>query len=288
MNSDVDIQFQESNSITLLHYENGVKESMCRAVEVLKSSKNSHNLRDTEIYSNDPLKETVNEFELSYLKSDVDTDLQALNTVKTENGIKENSGVYTLNKSMYTMYETTGKMKQEENTDSSPITLPYHPEVGISENPKFDHIIGKMKQEKSRKDKTEQKNSRICDICGSKFTRKESLKKHILTIHEGKKPYECSACNYKSAQRGAVDLHIINIHRGEKAEIIDLETNLFKCNMCSFSAKSTAGFQRHILKVHEEKKKIFSCQICRKSFLQKGSLLKHKIAVHEDKKTTFA
>ena len=40
-----------------------------------------------------------------------------------------------------------------------------------------------------------------CDICKSVFKTKETLKRHIQTVHEGKKPFTCKICDTSFAKK---------------------------------------------------------------------------------------
>jgi uncharacterized Zn-finger protein len=39
------------------------------------------------------------------------------------------------------------------------------------------------------------KKTYTCSICDSSFSQSGSLRKHISSVHEGKKPYTCDTCN---------------------------------------------------------------------------------------------
>ena len=41
-----------------------------------------------------------------------------------------------------------------------------------------------------------------CSSCDNKFTAKQSLNHHIVSVHEGKKPFKCSICDYRCSQNG--------------------------------------------------------------------------------------
>ena len=51
-----------------------------------------------------------------------------------------------------------------------------------------------------------------CDICGYKFMYKQSLERHTLAIHEGKKPYKCPSCGFAFGYKRALSRHVANIH----------------------------------------------------------------------------
>lgn len=47
-----------------------------------------------------------------------------------------------------------------------------------------------------------------CDICGSRFTRPESLRRH-KDLHFNEKPFECDICSKKFARRYALSVSYI-------------------------------------------------------------------------------
>ena len=69
-----------------------------------------------------------------------------------------------------------------------------------------------------------------CDICSSLFKTKRQLKKHIESVHEGKKPFKCNICDVSFSQKHNLETHVVSVHEGKKP---------FKCDKCdsSFTAK---------------------------------------------------
>ena len=55
-----------------------------------------------------------------------------------------------------------------------------------------------------------------CDECHSVFKTKQNLKRHIQSVHEGKKQHKCSICDYTFSQKGHVKQHIESVHGGKK------------------------------------------------------------------------
>ena len=113
-----------------------------------------------------------------------------------------------------------------------------------------------------------------CYICNATFSRKDSMKKHIAAIHEGKKPFKCSICNSKFARNGHLSQHIMLVHEGKKP---------FKCSICDYNCSTKQRLTIHIASVHEGKKQ-YKCNICNHSFAQNGNLQRHISSMHEKKK----
>ena len=55
--------------------------------------------------------------------------------------------------------------------------------------------------------------SEICNICNKAFDRKSNLRKHMETIHEGKRPHLCTICGADFSQQQHLKRHIESIHR---------------------------------------------------------------------------
>ena len=47
-----------------------------------------------------------------------------------------------------------------------------------------------------------------CENCDASFSVKGTLKRHIASVHERKKPYECENCDAHFAEKGYLKRHI--------------------------------------------------------------------------------
>ena len=84
-----------------------------------------------------------------------------------------------------------------------------------------------------------------CEICSSIFKTKETLKRHLQTVHEGKKPYKCDICDSSFSEKAKLKAHISIVHEGKKP---------FQCNICDASFTTKQNLNMHIASVHEGKK----------------------------------
>lgn len=115
-----------------------------------------------------------------------------------------------------------------------------------------------------------------CNLCGKLLRSPLSLKTHIWSVHEKKRPFACGMCPKKFTQRTHLATHV-QLHTGEKS---------FKCEICGkcFSAKK--GLDSH-LNVHKEVavQDMLKCSICDKKFksqvLLKSHMKTHKPEAHE-------
>ena len=91
-----------------------------------------------------------------------------------------------------------------------------------------------------------------CSSCDYSCSIKGSLKRHIRSVHEKKKPHKCSLCHYSCSNKGSLKRHIESVHEKKKPH---------KCSLCDYSCSQKAHLKRHIESVHE-KKKVHKCSLC--------------------------
>uniref|UniRef100_A0A182Y4X3 C2H2-type domain-containing protein n=1 Tax=Anopheles stephensi TaxID=30069 RepID=A0A182Y4X3_ANOST len=116
--------------------------------------------------------------------------------------------------------------------------------------------------------------------CSRKYTRRRSLKMHLLS-HGRTVVYRCIPCGIKFRKQESLDEHNLLIHTAE-------EEKRFKCDKCD---KSFAT--EHLLKSHGSwhenvANKNISCKICNIYFTSQPSLEKHRALHHPAPETTEA
>ena len=72
-----------------------------------------------------------------------------------------------------------------------------------------------IEQSKRKRKKGKGKDKDICGICKKRLSSKH-LKRHISSVHEGKKPFKCSNCNFCSAFSRDLNTHISSVHEKKK------------------------------------------------------------------------
>ena len=85
-------------------------------------------------------------------------------------------------------------------------------------------------------------NKSLCTLCGKGFSRIQALKRHVLGVHEGKKPYACPTCDKRFSLKCVMTSHVVAVH--EKAKP-------FTCTSCNLSFSRRHHLKTHIAKVHE-------------------------------------
>ena len=138
-----------------------------------------------------------------------------------------------------------------------------------------------------------------CDKCSKIFTRKEAIKKHIQSVHEGERNFKCELCGklFSAAQNLKRHQHLVHEGRRDficdtcgkalaekndlKKHIAAVHDKIYKCETCDpFRLFSSANaLKTHIYTVHEGHRD-FTCDTCGKSFSQPQRLKRHFRSVH--------
>ena len=110
-----------------------------------------------------------------------------------------------------------------------------------------------------------------CSICKKVFARKDSLNRHIASIHQ-KKEYKCTHCSYVTNRKDHLKRHINEVH---------LNLRKFECEFCGQKFNQSGTMNRHIKSVHEMSKQ-YNCPDCHSTFSRKDQLQRHYRSVHQN------
>ena len=130
-----------------------------------------------------------------------------------------------------------------------------------------------------------------CPVCGKDFKGKRSLELHIQTVHEKKKPFSCDICGSRFGQRSSLRKHKKNkLYNSEDMCKKDPnKPDTFKeerergdksCPVCKEVFESFSLKVKHVAAMHPERK-IFNCSFCDKKFLKLTSLKRNLGKQHE-------
>ena len=200
--------------------------------------------------------------------------------------------------------------------DEIPFEVPHHIVSSVNEGNNAENMYGDLPEvpdhivssASTTADETFVKKPQ-CEICNATFTRKNDLKIHIATIHEGKKPYEigkepkCEICNAVFTRKKSLNSHIAAVHEGKKPH---------QCNLCERTFARRFALTSHFAKYHpdydyekfyfqeknceikekkkrsksmkqlmEDQKKPYKCHICGYASTKKGALTTHFAKAHE-------
>ena len=94
--------------------------------------------------------------------------------------------------------------------------------------------------------------SQTCDQCGEKFENKTELKKHKLSVHEGKQLHRCSFCTACFKISISLKRHVSTVH--EKKNLLNpapKSKKLYQCEFCESKFGIQKFFHAHLKKVHK-------------------------------------
>ena len=102
------------------------------------------------------------------------------------------------------------------------------------------------------------------------------MKRHFISVHNGKKAFKCDSCKYQSHEMSDLKRHVRSLHDQDKA---------LKCGKCDYSSSRKDQLKKHIESVHEKDKQL-KCKICDYSSSRKDCLSEH-IKKHHEKIETW-
>lgn len=112
----------------------------------------------------------------------------------------------------------------------------------------------------------------ICNLCGSKYPTKGSLKRHNETYHSAReRKFTCETCGSSFFRKNDIITHM-RVHTDERPYV---------CLYCSKRFRQVASRNRH-QRVHTGEKP-YPCPVCNKKFAHKSLVKKHQ-SVHSDEK----
>ncbi|KAA0188845.1 hypothetical protein FBUS_00670 [Fasciolopsis buskii] len=85
-------------------------------------------------------------------------------------------------------------------------------------------------------------NSHSCTLCGRHFTEARSVRRHMMAVHNGEKPFSCEICGKLFAELGNLKKHQSAVHEGRKP---------FLCPICSRGFSQFAHMRSHSVTVHK-------------------------------------
>ena len=147
-----------------------------------------------------------------------------------------------------------------------------------------------------------------CHICKRPFSKKNQLEDHVK-IHKKKELFTCKICGFAYGRILDLNRHLNKVHpnqNGQKKEYLKCEfcprdflcgsalqthnrihqkENIATCEFCGFAYGTIHDLNRHINKVHPEKKSQLKknnlkCEFCLRDFLR-GSELQRHIQIHQ-------
>ncbi|RVE46028.1 hypothetical protein evm_009308 [Chilo suppressalis] len=113
-----------------------------------------------------------------------------------------------------------------------------------------------------------------CPMCNKGYPTKESMQDHFNYQHLGKTSHKCPICDKPIASRANVEKHIMRVH-GQKKE----KPRKHVCQICDKGFTDKKALNQHEV-IHSGERPL-TCDICQQTFKQKASLYTHRKRVHK-------
>ncbi|XP_038221355.1 zinc finger protein 112-like [Zerene cesonia] len=113
-----------------------------------------------------------------------------------------------------------------------------------------------------------------CPMCNKGYPTREAMQDHFNYQHLGKTTHKCPICNKPIASKANVEKHIMRVHREKKEK-----PKNHICNQCGKGFSDRKALNQHAA-IHSGERPL-SCDICAQTFKQKASLYTHKKRVHK-------
>ena len=104
----------------------------------------------------------------------------------------------------------------------------------------------------------------VCEICGNRYSRRNSLQRHYA-VHSMEKPYHCDLCEKSFCMQSYLTAH----------RKIHFDRRKYKCSECNREFTRQSNLRAHMV-VHVDFKP-FSCRVCEKRFSHTSNLKRHEI-----------
>ncbi|XP_045525619.1 zinc finger protein 484-like isoform X2 [Pieris brassicae] len=113
-----------------------------------------------------------------------------------------------------------------------------------------------------------------CPMCHKGYPTKDAMQDHFNYQHLGKTTHKCPICSKPIASKANVEKHIMRVHREKKEK-----PKNHMCNLCGKKFSDKKALNQHEV-IHSMDRPL-TCEICSQSFKQKASLYTHKKRVHK-------
>ncbi|XP_045489074.1 zinc finger protein 92 isoform X1 [Pieris rapae] len=113
-----------------------------------------------------------------------------------------------------------------------------------------------------------------CPMCHKGYPTKDAMQDHFNYQHLGKTTHKCPICSKPIASKANVEKHIMRVHREKKEK-----PKNHMCNLCGKKFSDKKALNQHEV-IHSMERPL-TCEICSQSFKQKASLYTHKKRVHK-------
>ncbi|XP_052774603.1 zinc finger protein 197-like [Mya arenaria] len=123
---------------------------------------------------------------------------------------------------------------------------------------------------------SDQVETHLCDLCGSKFKDKKVLVQHRKYVHSDERKEECPTCGRKFKTKSQLKNHLV-VH-------VDAESLNLSCEICGKMFVRASTLRDHVRR--HKKEFTFFCDVCNKGFYRKAGMEEHKRTHTGDKPFT--
>ncbi|KAJ8704930.1 hypothetical protein PYW08_012250 [Mythimna loreyi] len=142
-------------------------------------------------------------------------------------------------------------------------------------NKTFSHLATYQAHLKySRAHASEQVFKFPCPMCNKGYPTKEAMQDHFNYQHLGKTVHKCPICEKPIASRANVEKHMMRVHSQKKEK-----PRNHVCQECGKAFTDKKALTQHEV-IHSGDRPL-SCDICQQTFKQKASLYTHRKRVHK-------
>ncbi|KAM3956021.1 uncharacterized protein ACR2FA_010068 [Aphomia sociella] len=113
-----------------------------------------------------------------------------------------------------------------------------------------------------------------CPMCNKGYPTKEAMQDHFNYQHLGKTSHKCPICDKPIASRAYVEKHMMRVHSQKKEK-----PRNHVCQTCGKAFTDKKALTQHEV-IHSGERPL-SCDICMQTFKQKASLYTHRKRVHK-------
>ncbi|VEL06797.1 unnamed protein product [Protopolystoma xenopodis] len=103
-----------------------------------------------------------------------------------------------------------------------------------------------------------------CRQCGHTYRQKVHLRKHVMSAHWLRKPYQCQHCAYATVEKSHLTVHV-RTHTGERP---------FRCRECGYASAQNCTLKSHYLRRHPASRVL--CGWCGDTFVTEQERNNHQ------------
>jgi len=121
-----------------------------------------------------------------------------------------------------------------------------------------------------------------CSQCGFSAAQKSGLLRHVQNKHE-ERTYPCDLCDYEARDRFTLKSHLIAKHRQSGPENSSEGQDMYFCAECEYQSSNKNYLKLHIEKIHQGIRR-YRCPQCDYKTNRQTYLYSHLLTIHEGRR----